>query len=105
MVSLLFSYWSLLTVAIDKPVLSVACNPETNTVVSGTELASSQAVVAFWYVSYQRGSCSLDPLHRVSEFSRSSLSCQCHELLTDAAGISDHPINLVFSMSKVTTMM
>ncbi|KAJ5581681.1 hypothetical protein N7535_000301 [Penicillium sp. DV-2018c] len=30
------------------PVLSVACNPETNTVVAGTELASSQAVVAFW---------------------------------------------------------
>jgi WD40 repeat protein len=32
------------------PVLSVACNPETNTVVAGTELVSSQAVVAFWYV-------------------------------------------------------
>lgn len=32
------------------PVLSVACNAETNTVVAGTELASSQAVVAFWYV-------------------------------------------------------
>ncbi|KAJ6001323.1 hypothetical protein N7499_002764 [Penicillium canescens] len=30
------------------PVLSVACNPETNTVVAGTELVSSQAVVAFW---------------------------------------------------------
>lgn len=33
------------------PVLSVACNPETNTIVAGTELVSSQAVVAFWYVS------------------------------------------------------
>lgn len=32
------------------PVLSVACNPKTNTVVAGTELVSSQAVVAFWYV-------------------------------------------------------
>jgi hypothetical protein len=30
--------------------LSVACNPETNTVVAGTELVSSQAVVAFWYI-------------------------------------------------------
>lgn len=30
------------------PVLSVACNPETNTIVAGTELVSSQAVVAFW---------------------------------------------------------
>ncbi|KAJ5758439.1 hypothetical protein N7520_005595 [Penicillium odoratum] len=30
------------------PVLSVACNPETNTIVAGTELLSSQAVVAFW---------------------------------------------------------
>ncbi|KAJ5294854.1 hypothetical protein N7508_009675 [Penicillium antarcticum] len=30
------------------PVLSVACNPETNTVVAGTELVSSQAVVEFW---------------------------------------------------------
>jgi hypothetical protein len=29
-------------------VLSVACNPETNTIVAGTELVSSQAVVAFW---------------------------------------------------------
>lgn len=28
--------------------LSVACNPETNTLVAGTELVSSQAVVAFW---------------------------------------------------------
>ena len=34
------------------PVLSVASNPETNTVVAGTELVSSQAVVAFWYGSY-----------------------------------------------------
>lgn len=33
------------------PVLSVACNPETNTIVAGTELVSSQAVVAFWLVS------------------------------------------------------
>lgn len=32
-------------------VLSVACNPQTNTVVAGTELVSSQAVVAFWLVS------------------------------------------------------
>lgn len=31
------------------PVLSVACSPETNSIVAGTELASSQAVVAFWY--------------------------------------------------------
>ncbi|RHZ45022.1 WD repeat protein [Aspergillus thermomutatus] len=30
------------------PVLSVACCAETNTVVAGTELVSSQAVVAFW---------------------------------------------------------
>ncbi|KAJ5819315.1 hypothetical protein N7474_004906 [Penicillium riverlandense] len=30
------------------PVLSVACHAETNTVVAGTELVSSQAVVAFW---------------------------------------------------------
>ncbi|KAJ5651511.1 uncharacterized protein N7484_005234 [Penicillium longicatenatum] len=30
------------------PVLSIACNPETNTIVAGTELLSSQAVVAFW---------------------------------------------------------
>ncbi|KAJ5091363.1 hypothetical protein NUU61_006233 [Penicillium alfredii] len=30
------------------PVLSVACSPETSTVVAGTELTSSQAVVAFW---------------------------------------------------------
>ncbi|CAG8408000.1 unnamed protein product [Penicillium salamii] len=30
------------------PVLSVACSPETNTIVAGTELVSSQAVVAFW---------------------------------------------------------
>lgn len=30
------------------PVLSVAWNPETNTIVAGTELVSSQAVVAFW---------------------------------------------------------
>ncbi|KAI2791167.1 hypothetical protein POX_c04023 [Penicillium oxalicum] len=30
------------------PVLSVACNAENNTIVSGTELLSSQAVVAFW---------------------------------------------------------
>ncbi|CAI7655313.1 unnamed protein product [Penicillium bialowiezense] len=30
------------------PVLSVACCPETNTVAAGTELVSSQAVVAFW---------------------------------------------------------
>ncbi|KAJ5167228.1 uncharacterized protein N7482_006009 [Penicillium canariense] len=30
------------------PVLSVACNPETNTIAAGTELVSSQAVVAFW---------------------------------------------------------
>ncbi|KAF7718180.1 Uncharacterized protein PECH_005641 [Penicillium ucsense] len=30
------------------PVLSVACNPENNIIVSGTELLSSQAVVAFW---------------------------------------------------------
>ncbi|KAJ5624925.1 hypothetical protein N7510_001234 [Penicillium lagena] len=30
------------------PVLSVACNAETTTVVAGTELVSSQAVVAFW---------------------------------------------------------
>ncbi|KAH1268148.1 hypothetical protein KXW98_007649 [Aspergillus fumigatus] len=30
------------------PVLSVACCSETNTVVAGTELVSSQAVVAFW---------------------------------------------------------
>ncbi|KAJ5238328.1 hypothetical protein N7468_002947 [Penicillium chermesinum] len=30
------------------PVLSVACNPGTNTLVAGTELLSSQAVVAFW---------------------------------------------------------
>ncbi|KAJ6191206.1 hypothetical protein N7519_001227 [Penicillium mononematosum] len=32
----------------NSPVLSVACNPETNTIVAGTELVSSQAVVAFW---------------------------------------------------------
>ncbi|KAJ5096734.1 hypothetical protein N7456_007455 [Penicillium angulare] len=30
------------------PVLSVACNPHTNTIVTGTELVSSQAVVALW---------------------------------------------------------
>ncbi|KAJ5682688.1 hypothetical protein N7462_005853 [Penicillium macrosclerotiorum] len=30
------------------PVLSVACCPETQTIVAGTELVSSQAVVAFW---------------------------------------------------------
>lgn len=30
------------------PFLSVACNPETNTIVAGTELVSSQAFVTFW---------------------------------------------------------
>ncbi|KAJ6031955.1 hypothetical protein N7540_002687 [Penicillium herquei] len=30
------------------PVLSIACNPETNTIVTGTELVSSQAVVSLW---------------------------------------------------------
>ncbi|KAI9932071.1 hypothetical protein ASPWEDRAFT_154529 [Aspergillus wentii DTO 134E9] len=30
------------------PVLSVACCPQTNSVVAGTELLSSQAIVAFW---------------------------------------------------------
>lgn len=39
-------------VAKEAPVLSVACCPETNTVVAGTELVSSQAVVAFWYVPW-----------------------------------------------------
>lgn len=34
--------------SVDKPVLSVACNADINTVVAGTELASHQAVVAFW---------------------------------------------------------
>ncbi|RJE18693.1 WD repeat protein [Aspergillus sclerotialis] len=34
------------------PVLSVACCPDTNSIVAGTELASSQAVVAFWYALY-----------------------------------------------------
>lgn len=36
------------SVAREAPVLSVACNPDTSTVVAGTELVSSQAVVAFW---------------------------------------------------------
>ena len=30
------------------PVLSVACSPETHNIVAGTELVSSQAVVAIW---------------------------------------------------------
>lgn len=38
----------LLLTVVDKPVLSVACNADINTVVAGTELASHQAVVAFW---------------------------------------------------------
>ncbi|KAJ5676789.1 uncharacterized protein N7477_002422 [Penicillium maclennaniae] len=37
-----------LETARNAPVLSVACNPETNSIVAGTELVSSQAVVAFW---------------------------------------------------------
>ncbi|CAG7977192.1 unnamed protein product [Penicillium salamii] len=36
------------SVAKQAPVLSVACSPETKTIVAGTELVSSQAVVAFW---------------------------------------------------------
>lgn len=39
--------------------LSVACCPGTNTVVAGTELVSSQAVVAFWYVLGVLGSTAL----------------------------------------------
>ncbi|OGM50009.1 WD domain protein [Aspergillus bombycis] len=34
----------------DAPVLSIACCPATNSLVAGTELVSSQAVVAFWDV-------------------------------------------------------
>jgi hypothetical protein len=49
-VSFLGCIWTnlMLFIARNAPVLSVACNPETNTVVAGTELVSSQAVVAFW---------------------------------------------------------
>ncbi|OJJ45622.1 hypothetical protein ASPZODRAFT_133478 [Penicilliopsis zonata CBS 506.65] len=36
------------------PVLSVACNAATNTVVAGTELVSSQAVVSFWDIRFPR---------------------------------------------------
>jgi len=38
------------TLARHNPVLSLACSPETNTIVAGSELVSSQAIVAFWYV-------------------------------------------------------
>ncbi|KAF7117077.1 hypothetical protein CNMCM5793_005761 [Aspergillus hiratsukae] len=39
---------SLWVIYRNAPLLSVACCAETNTVVAGTELVSSQAVVAFW---------------------------------------------------------
>lgn len=32
-----------------RAILSLECDPATNTIVSGTELAQSQAVVALWY--------------------------------------------------------
>ncbi|KAH8698819.1 WD repeat protein [Talaromyces proteolyticus] len=32
----------------DVPILSLACNPETHTIVAGTEIVSSQATVALW---------------------------------------------------------
>jgi hypothetical protein len=43
-VSLTISYLTAKNAA----VLSLACRAETNTIVAGTELASSQAAVVFW---------------------------------------------------------
>lgn len=57
------------------PVLSVACHAETSTVVAGTELVSSQAVVAFWWV-FRTLHSTRSPLNTSARDIRSPAACR-----------------------------